>query len=46
MLTVGHLGRSSLRLDYRVQGPAGDERARGSTTWGTTSQGVAQFGWY
>jgi 4-hydroxybenzoyl-CoA thioesterase len=32
VLTVGHLGRSSLRLDYRVQGPAGDERARGSTT--------------
>ena len=32
VLTVGHLGRSSLRLDYRVPGPAGDERARGSTT--------------
>ena len=31
-LRVGVLGRSSFRLDYRVVGPQGQQRAQGSTT--------------
>jgi len=31
-LSVGHLGRSSFRLDYRVEGPDGTLLATGATT--------------